>query len=89
LETRLERVVGVPGTVLLGLGSILGTGVFVTIGLAAGSGRALLPAIVLAAVVALFNGLSSTQLAVAHPVSGGTHEYGHRWLHPAAGWLFL
>lgn len=78
---------------LLGLGSIVGTGVFVSIGLAAGAGAMLLPAIVLAAIVALFNGLSSAQLAAAHPVSGGTYEYGYRWLHPAAGfaagWLFL
>ena len=40
-QVTLARVVGLPGAVLLGLGSILGTGIFVSIGVAAGaaSGR--------------------------------------------------
>ncbi len=91
---RLARVVGLPGAVLLGLGSILGTGVFVSLGIAAGvAGPAVVVAVVLAAAVATFNGLSSAQLAARHPVSGGTYEYGYRYLGPAlgftAGWMFL
>jgi APA family basic amino acid/polyamine antiporter len=50
-------------------------------------------AIALAAVVATFNGLSSAQLSANHPVSGGTYEYGYRYLTPSlgftAGWMFL
>src|SRR5690348_8520868 len=96
MEARafLPRVLGVPGAVLMGLGSILGTGVFVSIGVAAGiAGPLVLVAIVLAAVVAIFNGLSSAQLAASHPVSGGTYEYGYRYLSPSlgfcAGWMFV
>ena len=79
---------------LLGLGSILGTGIFVSIGIAAGvTGPSVVFAVVLAAVVAAFNGLSSAQLAASHPVSGGTYEYGYRYLSPTlgftAGWMFL
>jgi APA family basic amino acid/polyamine antiporter len=90
----LRRELGVGGATLLGLGSILGTGVFVSIGIAAGvAGSAVVVAVALAAIVATFNGLSSAQLAAAHPVSGGTYEYGHAYLTPAlgfsAGWLFL
>jgi basic amino acid/polyamine antiporter, APA family len=90
----LQRVVGTAGAVLLGLGSILGSGIFVSIGVAAGvAGSGVLPAVLLAAVVATFNGLSSAQLAAAHPVSGGTYAYGYRYLNPAlgftAGWMFL
>ena len=90
----LARVVGVPGAVLLGLGSIVGTGVFVSIGVAAGlAGPSVVVAVALAALVATFNGLSSAQLAASHPVSGGTYEYGYRYLSPAlgftAGWMFL
>lgn len=90
----LKRVVGLPGAVLLGLGSILGTGVFVSIGLAAGiTGSSVVIATLIAGGLATFNGLSSAQLAAAHPVSGGTYEYGYRFLSPAlgfsAGWLFL
>lgn len=93
-QGSLQRQVGVFGAVMLGLGSIVGTGVFVTIAMGvelAGSGVVI--AIALAAVVATCNGLSSAQLAAAHPVSGGTYEYGYRLLHPAlgftAGWMFL
>src|SRR5690606_8909573 len=90
----LARVVGVPGAVLMGLGSIVGTGIFVSIGLAAGvAGPSVVIAVALAAVVATFNGLSSAQLAASHPVSGGTYEYGYRYLNPTlgfvAGWMFL
>ncbi|MFT4704269.1 MAG: APA family basic amino acid/polyamine antiporter [Bradymonadia bacterium] len=91
---ELARVIGLPGAVWLGLGSILGTGVFVSLGLATGViGNGVVPAVALAALVATATGLSSAQLAAAHPVSGGTYEYGHRFVGPAAGfaagWVFL
>lgn len=90
----MPREVGVIGATMLGLGSIIGTGVFVSIGIAAGvAGPAAIASMVVAAVVATCNGLSSAQLAACHPVSGGTYEYGYRWLDPrlgfTAGWMFL
>ena len=90
----LARVVGLWGAVWMGLGSILGTGVFVSLGIATGViGSGIVFAVALAALVATANGLSSAQLAAAHPVSGGTYEYGHKFIHPAAGftagWMFL
>jgi APA family basic amino acid/polyamine antiporter len=91
---KLARVVGVPGAVLMGLGSIVGTGIFVSVGIAAGvAGPAIVIAVALAAVLATLNGLSSAQLAASHPVSGGTYEYGYEYLNPTlgftAGWMFL
>lgn len=93
-HAMLARDVGTLGAVWMGLGSILGTGVFVSIGIAAGViGPAVILAIPLAALVALCNALSSAQLAASHPVSGGTYEYGYTYLSPAygftAGWMFL
>ena len=90
----LRRQVGLVGAVLLGLGSILGTGVFVSLALGVGLvGDGIVLAVACAALVALANGMSSAQLAANHPVSGGTYEYGYRWLSPrlgfAAGFLFL
>ena len=90
----MQREIGVIGATFLGLGSIVGTGVFVSIGIAAGiTGASVILAVGLAAFVAAFNGSSSAQLAAAHPVSGGTYEYGYRYLTPPAGflagWLFL
>ena len=90
----LQRELGLFGATMMGLGSIIGTGVFVSIGIAAGiAGPAVIIAIALAALVATCNGLNSAQLAANHPVSGGTYEYGYRYLNPtlgfAAGWMFL
>ena len=90
----LKRELGLGGAVITGLGSILGTGAFVAIALAFEfTGAWVILAVPVAAVVATFNGLSSAALAAAHPVAGGTYEYGYRFLDPwfgfAAGWLFL
>ncbi len=90
----LRREVGLAGAVLLGLGSMVGTGVFVSIGIAAGvAGPAVITATIIAALLATANGLASAQLASAHPVSGGSYEYGYLWLSPAfgfsAGWMFM
>ncbi len=79
---------------MMGLGAMIGTGVFVSIGVAAGvSGPSVVLAIIVAALVAVCNGLSSAQLAASHSVSGGTYEYGYKYLTPAlgfsAGWMFL
>ena len=93
-DASLTRVTGLGGAIMLGLGSILGTGVFVSLGIAAGiAGSTVVLAVLLAALVATANGLSSAQLAAAHPVSGGTYAYANRYVHPAAGfaagWMFL
>jgi len=90
----MKRELGVPGAILMGLGSIVGTGVFVSLAIAAGiAGPAVILAVAIAALVAICNGLSSAQLAANHAVSGGTYEYGYRYLNPwlgfIAGWLFL
>lgn len=90
----LRRELGLFGAIVTGLGSILGTGAFVSIGLASGMwGDAVVWAIPLAALVAVFNGLSSAFLAGRFPVAGGTYEYGYRtinrWFGFTAGWLFL
>lgn len=93
-ETNLRREIGVVAAMMMGMGSIVGTGVFVSIGIAAETaGPSVMLAIALASLVAVCNGLSSAQLAANHPVSGGTYEYGYRWLSPrlgfTAGWMFL
>ena len=91
---QLKRELGIGGATMMGLGSMVGTGVFVSIGIAAGvAGPTVILAIVIAAAVATCNALSSAQLAASHAVSGGTYEYGYRYLNPAlgftAGWMFL
>ena len=57
---------------MMGLGSIVETGVFVSVEIAAPIvGPSVIVATLLASLVAIYNGLSSAQLAVNHPVSGG------------------
>ncbi len=92
--SRLRREVRLAGAVLLGLGSILGTGVFVSIGLAADvAGSAVIGSTLCAVAVATFIALNVAQLAASHPVSGGTYEYGYKYVNPTfgftAGWTFL
>lgn len=80
MSQQLVRSTSLAGAIVLGLGSILGTGAFVSVGIGADiAGGAVLWAILIAAVTALCNGLSSAQLASAHSVSGGTYEYGYRF----------
>ncbi|CUS48299.1 MAG: APC superfamily amino acid-polyamine transporter [Idiomarinaceae bacterium HL-53] len=85
-QPSLVRATGLVGAMLLGLGSILGTGAYVSVGIGAEIANTwVVLAICVAALTALFNGMSSAQLAAVHPVSGGTYEYGYRFLTPAAG----
>lgn len=90
----LRRELGLTDAVLLGLGSIVGTGVYVSLGFVIGlAGSMTIPVIITAGLIALCNGLSSAQLAAVHPVAGGTYEYGYKFLGPRrgqlAGWMFL
>ena len=91
---ELLRVLTLKDAVGVGLGAIIGAGIFVVTGVAAGvSGPAFIVGLIIAGIIASFNGLSSAQLAAVYPHSGGTYEYGYRLLNPAfgfsAGWMFL
>jgi len=94
MKEELSRSIKTPGAILMGLGSIIGTGIFVSIAIATQiAGNGVIISIAIAALLATFNGLSSAQLAAAHPVSGGTYEYGYRFLGSyfgfTAGWMFM
>jgi len=79
---------------VIGLGSMIGAGVFAAIGPAARvAGNALLVGLAIAALVAYCNATSSAQLAAVYPESGGAYVYGRRRLGPfwgyLAGWGFV
>jgi APA family basic amino acid/polyamine antiporter len=91
---RLERRLGLTDAVVIGLGAMLGAGVFSAVGPAAGAaGSWLLVGLGLAGVVAYANATSSAALAAVYPESGGAYVYGRRRLGPfwgfLAGWAFL
>jgi basic amino acid/polyamine antiporter, APA family len=90
----LHRRLGTADAVVIGLGSMIGAGIFAALAPAAGAaGSGLLPALAVAAVVAYCNATSSARLAARHPESGGTYVYGRERLGPfwghLAGWGFV
>ncbi|MEI2705442.1 MAG: APC family permease [Ilumatobacteraceae bacterium] len=93
-SSRLERRLGLFDAVVIGLGAMIGAGVFAAIGPAArAAGTGLLVGLGIAAVVAYCNATSSAQLAAIYPQSGGTYVYGRERLGPfwgyIAGWGFV
>ena len=90
----LRRELGLGDAVVLGLGAMLGAGVFSVFAPAArATGTGLLPALAVAALVAYCNATSSARLAAVHPRAGGTYLYARRQLSPTwgflAGWAFV
>ena len=90
----LQRRLGTADAIVIGLGSMIGAGVFVVFGpAAAAAGPALLIGLTVAAVVAYCNATSSARLAARYPLSGGTYVYGRERLGEfwgyLAGWSFI
>jgi APA family basic amino acid/polyamine antiporter len=90
----LKRTLGTVDAVTIGLGSMVGAGIFVALApAAAAAGSWLLAGLAVAAVVAYCNATSSARLAALYPQSGGTYVYGRErlgefWGH-TAGWSFV
>ena len=94
VPSRLSRRLGTFDAVIIGLGAMIGAGVFAALGPAArAAGNGLLIGLLLAAFVAYCNATSSAQLAAIYPESGGTYVYGRMRLGPfvgyLAGWAFV
>ena len=90
----LARRLGLGDAVFIGLGSMIGAGVFSAWGPAArAAGSGLLVGLAVAAVVAYCNATSSAPLAAAYPRAGGTYLYGREvlgdWWGYLAGWGFV
>ena len=94
MSAPLSRRLGTGDAVVIGLGAMLGAGVFVVFApAAAAAGAGLLVGLAIAAVVAYCNATSSARLAAQYPQSGGTYVYGRERLGPfwgyLAGWSFV
>ncbi|KPI21094.1 APC family permease [Streptomyces mirabilis] len=92
--SELRRTLGVGDAVVIGLGSMVGAGIFAALGPAArAAGSGLLLGLAVAAVVAYCNAMSSARLAALYPASGGTYVYGRERLGAfwgyLAGWSFI
>jgi len=91
---QLARRLTLADATAIGLGSMIGAGVFSVWGPAVESaGAGLLLALAVAALVAFCNATASAQLAAVHPVAGGTYAYARAEIGPwwgfIAGWSFV
>jgi basic amino acid/polyamine antiporter, APA family len=91
---ELQRSLGLVDAVVIGLGSMLGAGIFAALAPAAqAAGSGLLLGLAIAALVAYCNATSSAKLAALYPQSGGTYVYGRKRLGDfwgyLAGWGFV
>ncbi|MFI5717862.1 APC family permease [Nocardia sp. NPDC051750] len=92
--SRLRRRLGVGDAVVIGLGAMVGAGIFAALAPAArAAGSGVLLGLGIAAVVAYCNATSSARLAARYPASGGTYVYGRERLGEfwgyLAGWSFV
>jgi len=90
----LARRMGLGDAVVIGMGSMMGAGIFASFApAAAAAGAGLLIGLAIAAIVAYCNALSSAQLAAQYPTSGGTYVFGRErlgeWPGFLAGWGFV
>ncbi|HHU04684.1 MAG TPA: amino acid permease [Fastidiosipila sp.] len=93
-SAQLLRALNLGDAIAIGVGAVIGAGIFVVSGVAAGiAGPALIVSLLIAGLAATFNGLSSAQLAARFPTAGGTYEYAYEMLNSlagfSAGWMYL
>src|SRR5262245_35152691 len=87
-EGHLKRAVGALDLTALGIGAVIGTGIFVIIGQGIGlAGPAVILSFVLAAVTCVFSALCYAELASSIPVSGSAYTYAYATLGELAAWI--
>src|SRR6201990_1915380 len=87
-ESGLKRAVRLLDLTALGIGAIIGTGIFVILGEAIGdAGPAIILSFVLAGVTCAFSALSYAELASTIPVSGSAYTYGYATMGELVAWI--
>jgi basic amino acid/polyamine antiporter, APA family len=87
-EHGLKRAVGVLDLTALGIGAVIGTGIFVIIGEAIGTaGPSIIVSFALAGVTCLFSAFSYAELASSIPVSGSAYTYGYATMGEVVAWI--
>ena len=95
-EQGLEKTLGVWDLIILGVGAIIGSGIFAVVGIAAagsadgssaGAGPALMISMIIAAVACIFSALCYSEFATMIPVAGGAYTYTFATLGEFAAWM--
>jgi APA family basic amino acid/polyamine antiporter len=93
-EPKLKRVLGLWDATAINVGAIVGAGIFIVTGIAAGvAGSAMLVSMIVGAVIALFTALSFSELSAWLPKEGSVYEFAHQLISPfvgfLSGWMWL
>src|SRR6185312_10203405 len=93
-QHQLKRTLGSFDVVMLGIGAIVGAGIFATIGTAAagdatrpGAGPALILSFAITAVVCAFTALCYAEFAALVPISGSAYTYSYATLGELVAWI--
>lgn len=93
-KDSLEKTLGVVDLIILGIGAIIGSGIFAVVGIAAaggpesvGAGPALTVSMVIAAIACVFSALCYSEFASMIPVAGGAYIYTFATLGEFAAWM--
>ena len=95
-EQGLEKTLGVMDLIILGVGAIIGSGIFAVVGIAAagsadgsslGAGPALVISMIIAAIACIFSALCYSEFATMIPVAGGAYTYTFATLGEFAAWM--
>jgi basic amino acid/polyamine antiporter, APA family len=93
-KVRLKREIGLFGASALGIGAIVGSGIFIVTGIVAGlAGPALIVSVLIAGVIAVFSAMSVAELSAYLPEEGGTYSFARKLISPftgyIAGWIWV
>jgi basic amino acid/polyamine antiporter, APA family len=93
-KTSLKRTLGPLNVTLLGIGAIIGAGIFATVGTAAagdslrpGAGPSLMVSFGITAVVCAFTALCYAEMAAMVPISGSAYTYSYATLGELVAWI--
>lgn len=88
-ETNLHRTLGAGGLVLLGVGGVIGAGIFVLTGQAAANyaGPAIVYSFILSGIACALAGLCYAELASMIPVAGSAYTYAYATLGQVFAWI--
>ncbi|HJX56285.1 MAG TPA: amino acid permease [Methanoregula sp.] len=85
---HLKREIGLFGATALGIGAIIGSGIFIVTGIVAGiAGPAMIISVVIAGIISLFSALSIAELSAYMPEEGGTYAFARKLISPFAGYI--
>ncbi len=87
-EGHLKRTMGLTALTMFSVGSIVGTGIFVILGVAVPiAGPAIIVSFILAGITCAFSALSYAEMAGSIPISGSSYSYTYATMGELVAWV--